>query len=122
MDAEKIRQAAISHFKATGRGELKSVPVPEWGDDCRIYFYPSLNVGEIEQIAPFIGVNSQTMYLKTFLLSARDEKGERLWSMAAEDDIRSGTSQLDPMLINRIVDDMGVLKDNEDAEALAKKQ
>lgn len=116
MDAEKIRLAATAHFKKN-RSELKSLLVPEWGEEARVYFYPVLNVKEVEQIAPYIGVNSQTMNLVAFILCARDEAGSRLWSMAALDDIRNGTSEIDPFLINTIVDRMNVLSDGAEDEA-----
>lgn len=98
------------------RKELRSIEVPELGDGVKVYFYTTAEVGALEAMAPYLAgpsANFVTANLVAFVMFARDEQGQRLYSRAAIREMQAGKMPIDPDLVIRIVDRMGVMKGEE---------
>lgn len=105
-----IHEAAKQHSEQK-RGELQSIPIPEFGEGFAIYYYRYLTGAELVELLPFVNWDDprdtdQRILFEALALAARDESGNRLFNATNKHQI---ARDWDFLLVERIVLEMGIL-------------
>lgn len=115
-----IHEAAADYLAAK-RGALQYVEVSELGDQ-RIYYFGYLNGEELVELAPHVFSGGEpggiSMYLEAFAICARNESGAKIFNEVNRHEVYT---RWDPWLVQRIVEQMGVLDAGQEIEAETKK-
>ncbi len=111
---------AEAHFRSRLGGELRSLDVPEWGEDgtpLKIYFKSLINFKAQEKIYSLVneGKSSEAV-CQTLIIRALDEDGKHLFT---DRDKEKLMRFVDPEVVARIVSAM-TPDDEDDLDSLKK--
>lgn len=101
-----ILENAVRHFK-TGREQLNSVSVPEWGDNgvpAQLYYKPVMSLSEKGRILKaYQGENPAEALAKVLIIRALDESGRHVFAPSQKAQL---LREVDEDVIARIVNQM----------------
>ena len=99
---------ATQHFSDTIIGNLKSIEVPEWGDEngpMVIHFYPKMNFAQQRKVGEFFAKGDQAGGLiQTLIYRALDADKKPLFAQA---EYKQLERDVDPDLVLNICNQMG---------------
>jgi LytS/YehU family sensor histidine kinase len=109
MNSERAIDKAKQHFSKEIIGELKSLDVPEWGDDkgpMTIYYYPKMNFAQQRKIGELLKEGNQAEALcQQLVFRALNENKKPLF---AQGEIKELMRDVDPDIILNICNRMAI--------------
>jgi hypothetical protein len=111
----KVLDQATAHFRNKISGEMKSIKVPEWGDEE--IFYKSANTLQEESRLLKLAQEGKTVeaLVETLITKARNKDGTKMFKMA---DKPTFMSEVDPGVLIRVCGEMNA--DNDELEIVEK--
>lgn len=106
----KVLDNATSHFRTKISADMKSVVVPEWGDQ-KIWFKNAITLREQSKLIELASQGKQVEALvESLIVKARNEDGSKMFTFA---DKMVFLNEVDPGVIIRVVGEINSANDEE---------